>query len=130
MPLPSPKPKETEDEFISRCMHVLANSDSERPQKQRVAICYSQWRKKKEAPPFDLPPQTKPLKKEFDVFAEEVKSAWNKMENDVWYKQPGQRVEPEKKCPENEVEQEMTEHPWATREMAEKIVEDHKKRKE
>ncbi|MDW8056605.1 MAG: hypothetical protein RMJ13_07875, partial [Elusimicrobiota bacterium] len=45
MPIPRPKENETEKEFIKRCM----SSDvmkSEFPEiKQRLAVCYSQWRK-------------------------------------------------------------------------------------
>lgn len=59
--------------------------------------------KKEEAIPFDLPPgHEKPLKKEFDAFSEEVKAAMAKMDSGVWYKRPGQRVQPEEKEEEEE----------------------------
>lgn len=51
MPIPKPKPKETEQDFISRCMKDLANDFTN--EKQRAAICYRQWndhkKKKKKA---------------------------------------------------------------------------------
>ena len=46
MPLPKPKTGEKEDKFISRCMSAL--KDEFPDQKQRLAVCYSQWRKPKE----------------------------------------------------------------------------------
>jgi hypothetical protein len=45
MPIPTPKAKETQQEFISRCMSDLK---SEFPDKeQRLAVCYTQWKEKK-----------------------------------------------------------------------------------
>lgn len=45
MPLPKPTGKETQQEFISRCMSELKG---EFPYKyQRLAVCYTQWREKK-----------------------------------------------------------------------------------
>jgi len=45
MPIPTPKAKETQQEFISRCMSDLK---SEFPNKeQRLAVCYTQWQEKK-----------------------------------------------------------------------------------
>jgi len=46
MPVPTPKKGEKEKEFISRCIKHLRKIDSERPIKQVIAICYSQWRNK------------------------------------------------------------------------------------
>ena len=49
MPLPTPNDGEKEDEFIHRCMASDAAKEFT-DQKQRVAVCYSQWRgKNKEA---------------------------------------------------------------------------------
>lgn len=45
MPIPKPKKDETEDEFIERCMSDDIMVD-EYEQKQRSAICYSQWRER------------------------------------------------------------------------------------
>jgi len=47
MPIPTPNKNEERDKFISRCISRLVKVDSDRPQKQRIAICYSAWRKKK-----------------------------------------------------------------------------------
>ncbi len=46
MPLPTPKPGEDQSAFISRCMaNPTARSDFP-DQKQRAAVCHSQFRKK------------------------------------------------------------------------------------
>lgn len=44
MPVPKPKSGESQDDFISRCMSALADSDPDRPQKQRLAICFQTFR--------------------------------------------------------------------------------------
>lgn len=45
MPIPNPKPKETESEYIGRCMSEIGGEyDSN---EQAVAICYSTYRKDK-----------------------------------------------------------------------------------
>jgi hypothetical protein len=41
MPIPSPTPKETKDEFIASCIRSIAN---EYPIEQASAICYQQWK--------------------------------------------------------------------------------------
>jgi HK97 family phage prohead protease/HK97 family phage major capsid protein len=44
MPI-KPHKGETQDAFVSRCMHELSSADAtERPQDQKVAICMSAWR--------------------------------------------------------------------------------------
>ena len=43
MPI-TPRKNESKDDFISRCMGELADSDTERPQEQMVAICQTAWR--------------------------------------------------------------------------------------
>lgn len=49
MPLPNPKENEKRKAFITRCS-ASKTMNSEYPNaKQRVAICYSQWRKSKKA---------------------------------------------------------------------------------
>lgn len=45
MPLPTPHDDEKEDEFLHRCMASDAVKEFD-DQKQRVAVCYSQWREK------------------------------------------------------------------------------------
>lgn len=44
MPVPKPKKGEPKDEFISRCMHEVSQSTTDRPVEQRVAICMNAWR--------------------------------------------------------------------------------------
>lgn len=41
MPLPKPKSNENENTYISRCME--AQKDEDKPQDQKLAICYSKW---------------------------------------------------------------------------------------
>ena len=45
MPIPSPKPNEKRDDFISRCMESL--KDEKKSQKQKLAICYTTYKRKK-----------------------------------------------------------------------------------
>lgn len=45
MPLPNPKSNEVQKDFIPRCIGIV--SDEFPDQKQRVAVCYSQWKKSK-----------------------------------------------------------------------------------
>jgi len=52
MPLPTPRDEEEQSAFINRCMgDELMNSEYP-DQKQRVAVCYSQWRRRKEGEVF------------------------------------------------------------------------------
>ena len=44
MPLPKPRKKETEQEFVSRCMGDDMMNNDFKDQKQRAAVCYSQFR--------------------------------------------------------------------------------------
>lgn len=44
MPLPKPSKKETEQEFVSRCMGDDMMNKEYKDQKQRAAICYNQYR--------------------------------------------------------------------------------------
>lgn len=46
MPLPKPTNKENQQEFISRCMGDDMMSDEYRDQKQRAAICYTQFKQR------------------------------------------------------------------------------------
>jgi hypothetical protein len=47
MPLPSPKGKEKQSDFVSRCMGDNTMGKDFKDQKQRAAVCYSQWKKAK-----------------------------------------------------------------------------------
>jgi hypothetical protein len=49
MPLPSPKGKEKRSDFVSRCIGDKTTAKDFPDQKQRIAICYSQWEKAKKA---------------------------------------------------------------------------------
>lgn len=52
MPLPTPKKREPKDKFIHRCMSVA--KDEFPNQKQRLAVCHSQFAKKKEVDEMEL----------------------------------------------------------------------------
>jgi hypothetical protein len=45
MPLPDPQKNEKKSEFVSRCVGDLSDKKEFEDQKQRVAVCYSQWEK-------------------------------------------------------------------------------------
>lgn len=44
MPLPKPRKNEAQNEFISRCMASDVIQNDFPNQKQRVAVCFSQWK--------------------------------------------------------------------------------------
>jgi hypothetical protein len=44
MPLPKPSKKETEQEFINRCVSDDIVKNEFKDQKQRLAVCYSQYK--------------------------------------------------------------------------------------
>lgn len=46
MPLPSPKKSEKEQEFVSRCMADDMMNKDYKDQKQRAAVCYSQYKRR------------------------------------------------------------------------------------
>ena len=47
MPLPKPKKKEKQGDFISRCAGDTTMNKDFPETKQRVAVCYSQWQQAK-----------------------------------------------------------------------------------
>ena len=47
MPLPKPKNKEKRSDFISRCVSQVAKDPKFKDNKQRVAICYTQFKEAK-----------------------------------------------------------------------------------
>lgn len=47
MPLPMPKKGESQGDFVARCMDNAVMKREFKRQGQRVAVCYSQFRKKK-----------------------------------------------------------------------------------
>lgn len=46
MPLPKPKSKEKQSEFITRCMSDNTMIIEYKEKDQRLAICYVQWKNK------------------------------------------------------------------------------------
>jgi hypothetical protein len=90
MPVPQPKPGESQDEFIPRCVRTLSHIDKKRPQKQIVAICYGTWRnkgKKKESGD-EKKNCTPEIVRKAD---EEIMAIFRETESGAWYKKPGQR---------------------------------------
>jgi len=59
MPLVTPKPNEEQDAFISRCMSNDSMQGEFPDQKQRTAVCHSQWRKAKSKTATVMTPITK-----------------------------------------------------------------------
>ena len=47
MPIPKPKPKESQEDFISRCASDDSMNEEFPNQKTRLAICYDSWRKER-----------------------------------------------------------------------------------
>ena len=47
MPIPKPSEDQSKDDFISECMNNETMKE-EYEQKQRLAICYSSWRRSNE----------------------------------------------------------------------------------
>jgi len=47
MPIPQPNKDEKQGKFITRCISALADADPDLPNVQRVARCYSTWRRAK-----------------------------------------------------------------------------------
>jgi hypothetical protein len=66
MPLVKPKNKEKKSEFVSRCIGDTQSNKDFPDQKQRIAVCYSQWDKAKK----DASASVELNDDEFLVFAE------------------------------------------------------------
>ena len=49
MPLPSPKGQQEKDKFVSSCIGDKDMIEEFPDQKQRVAVCYSQWERAKKS---------------------------------------------------------------------------------
>ena len=47
MPIPKPKPDESQDDYIGRCISFVKSEDPNTSQDQAVAICFSTWRQSK-----------------------------------------------------------------------------------
>jgi hypothetical protein len=46
--MPTPKKKETKEDFIKRCIPYVKKEHSDWDNDKCTAVCYSLWRKKKE----------------------------------------------------------------------------------
>ncbi len=44
MPVPKPRSGESEDDFISRCISKLHDTDPDRKDDQITAMCFTAWR--------------------------------------------------------------------------------------
>jgi len=54
MPIPKPNSEEEKKDFISRCMGNETMKSEYKDNKQRLAVCYSQWKKRNEEVRMDL----------------------------------------------------------------------------
>lgn len=83
MPLPEPKNNENEKEFISRCASELSDMGEFDSNKQRVAVCYTQWRKKDE---MDIIKKINKLLPEskFPIYGEKKSKEYLKFRQDVF----------------------------------------------
>jgi uncharacterized protein len=54
MPIPKPDKDESQDDFIGRCMGDDVMNKEYPDQKQRLAICFSQWEKEKKSTDIDI----------------------------------------------------------------------------
>ena len=79
MPLPKPKNKEKKSDFVSRCISEVAKDPKFKDNKQRVAICYTQFDEaKSEAAIVGGVDE-----EEFLVFAEQLKKVSKAQEADL-----------------------------------------------
>lgn len=53
MPLPKPESGEEKQDFVSRCVSELHDKDEFSDNKQRLAVCFSQWERKNESIEYD-----------------------------------------------------------------------------
>lgn len=47
MPLPDPGRKESQDDYVARCMRKFADDGSDLPRKNQLAACYNKYRQSK-----------------------------------------------------------------------------------
>ncbi len=65
MPLPSKKGKESESDFVSRCMGDGVMNKEFKNEKQRAAVCYDQYKKAKKTKASDRDPLWDDFSNEF-----------------------------------------------------------------
>ena len=53
MPLPTPNDKEKKSDFVGRCISELSDKKEFKDNKQRVAVCYTQYDKAQESKAMD-----------------------------------------------------------------------------
>lgn len=70
MPLPTPSKNEKEKEFVSRCVGNPTVNEEFPDNSQRVAVCYSQWRRSKKSDSAD----TEPGQRSFTIKLDSEKS--------------------------------------------------------
>lgn len=64
MPIPSPKGKQSKDNFISSCISDEKMIEEFPDRKQRAAVCYSQWKKSKGTVEIDFTKEIRQKKSE------------------------------------------------------------------
>lgn len=65
MPLPSKKGKESQSDFVSRCMGDSVMNKEFKNEKQRAAVCYNQYKKAKKTTACDKDPLWDDFSNEF-----------------------------------------------------------------
>jgi hypothetical protein len=65
MPLPSKKGKESQSEFVSRCMGDSVMNKEFRNKSQRAAVCYDQYKKAEKVKASDKDPLWDEFSNEF-----------------------------------------------------------------
>ena len=89
MPIPKPKDNEEQDEFIARCMSDETMKDEYEDNDQRLAICFSAWRKDKEEDSVNMKIEKRAFPAELRVEGEEKRKiighavVFNKLSEDL-----------------------------------------------
>lgn len=81
MPLPKPRKGEKQNDFISRCMSAV--KDEFPGQKQRTAVCFSQWRQKEQGEIEDEDEEEGDEEIEMEHFKYPMRENWQMLEFNV-----------------------------------------------
>lgn len=73
MPIPKPKDDEKQDEFIERCMSDKTMKEEFKDNKQRLAVCFTTWRKEKESKAYIMKVEKRAYPVELRVAEDEHK---------------------------------------------------------
>ena len=79
MPLPKPGKKESQNDYVSRCMEFFDNEDSDLPRNQQLAACYNNYREAKRKKAKARTKRPKDLAQELRKLAEYYHSKYHHM---------------------------------------------------